>query len=763
LLQILQLCPGLEVPVATVSAVTKSIDAFLKLRRTPSRKTKYIPTTFFFMNWQDNALRKAKLREVLTSKVTQCLLPSPITDFVISRKLSAKIATKVFNYTKVARELPPPVSENPADCPCRTLFSKAFRPKGGCVRTGSMRIVALSSLRRLLSYGASFRTKQPVYDPLVAIKVCLNDYIARQDEVAKDTFIAWKTTVLDLCSKNLKASRKLHKTKHTPMFSWKDWSYLRFLQKHLVIHYTDKAANNIAFRCKSEYVRTLATELDNPAGTYERVATTEEDLVKEHERFLKPLFLFDQKCKRLGYLYIATKFHKAGQRFVAGMSKCTTTYLSKILSDVGNFVLETLRQQDDDRIIKTGIRRFFVVNGFEEVASFVHSWKFNSTDSRSLRSGDFSTMYTSLPLHQLKYNVNFALLEAWEYTANKLSCDLSEVRLVWKQGEPCVWVRQRTSATLHSGRMHSFTRQELHRLICWLVDNTFVVNAGLCRRQVIGLPMGTNCAPCLCNLCLFTWEYRYIQRLVEKGNIDEAASHHMTFRLIDDVLSIGNPFAEAFFTNCYPPSLTLNETTLADGSVNFLGMHFKDTGDLKLAVDVYDKRKDFPFKVVRYPHLDSAIPSSIPYGVFVGQLHRFKRICSSYTCFVRNACDVANTLGRQKSCFRRLKRTFSSFCRHWLSRSRWGVKVSSLICFFNDNLQLCWMGPTTRDLTRLPRTRSSVTPSGLAWLSRNFPALSQVQYGSRPYLSSLVGTLHANPSVEVSLVRQVRTESPGLF
>ena len=209
---------------------------------------------------------------------------------------------------------------------------------------------------------------------------------------------------------------------------------------------------------------------------------------------------------------MATKFHKSGQRFVAGLSLCSTSNLSSMLSDVCNFVLETLRQQDDKRIKRTGIRRFFVVNGYEEVALFLHSWKFHS-HANSLKTGDFSTMYTSLPLKKLKYNIRFALTEAWLYVAEDLGCDWSEIRLVWKPGSQCVWSRSRSSTKpIHKKSMHSFNGEDLDRLIGWLIDNTYVVNGSVCRRQTVGLPMGTNCAPALCNLGPITWEYCYIRK-----------------------------------------------------------------------------------------------------------------------------------------------------------------------------------------------------------------------------------------------------------
>ena len=95
--------------------------------------------------------------------------------------------------------------------------------------------------------------------------------------------------------------------------------------------------------------------------------------------------------------------------------------------------------------------------------------------------------------------------------------------------------------------MHCFNGEDLDRLIGWLIDNTYVVNGSVCRRQTVGLPMGTNCAPALCNLGLFTWEFCYIERLVSRGDIEKARAHHMTFRLIDDVLTVNNPFRADFF------------------------------------------------------------------------------------------------------------------------------------------------------------------------------------------------------------------------
>jgi len=49
-----------------------------------------------------------------------------------------------------------------------------------------------------------------------------------------------------------------------------------------------------------------------------------------------------------------------------------------------------------------------------------------------------------------------------------------------------------------------------------------------------------------------------------------------------------------------------------------------------LTTKLYDKRDDFNFPIVNYPILDSNIPSSPAYGVYMSQLIRYSKI--GYHC-----------------------------------------------------------------------------------------------------------------------------------
>ena len=58
-----------------------------------------------------------------------------------------------------------------------------------------------------------------------------------------------------------------------------------------------------------------------------------------------------------------------------------------------------------------------------------------------------------------------------------------------------------------------------------------------------------------------------------------------------------------------------------------------------VSTKIYDKRDDFNFEIVNFPFLDGDVPWSLSYGVYISQLIRFARVCSSVDDFNgRNTC-----------------------------------------------------------------------------------------------------------------------------
>ena len=108
-------------------------------------------------------------------------------------------------------------------------------------------------------------------------------------------------------------------------------------------------------------------------------------------------------------------------------------------------------------------------------------------------------------------------------------------------------------------------------------------------------------------------------------------------------------------------------------------MHIKSLGN-RFQVAVFDKRTTFPFEVRRYPRIDSLIPSTIPYGVFTGQLHRGYRICSEYADFLSYSKQVAQRLMVNGCSKQRLLKKFKGFTRAIVRK--YNVKAVQLASLF---------------------------------------------------------------------------------
>ena len=87
--------------------------------------------------------------------------------------------------------------------------------------------------------------------------------------------------------------------------------------------------------------------------------------------------------------------------------------------------------------------------------------------------------------------------------------------------------------------------------------------------------MGTNCAPLLADLCLYSYEDAFIQEILKKNEKKLARSFNFTFCYIDDVLSLNNSRFGDFVDCIYPIELELMNTTDTNRSASYLELHLE--------------------------------------------------------------------------------------------------------------------------------------------------------------------------------------------
>ena len=121
--------------------------------------------------------------------------------------------------------------------------------------------------------------------------------------------------------------------------------------------------------------------------------------------------------------------------------------------------------------------------------------------------------------------------------------------------------------------------------------------------KLVKLVMGTNCAPLLADIFLYSYEAEFIQSLLSAGKKRLASQFNFTYRYIDDVLSINNPDFENYLGQMYPPELEIKDTTESNTSAFFLELLLSIGRDGQLHTSLYDKRDDFNFHITNFPFL----------------------------------------------------------------------------------------------------------------------------------------------------------------
>ena len=111
-------------------------------------------------------------------------------------------------------------------------------------------------------------------------------------------------------------------------------------------------------------------------------------------------------------------------------------------------------------------------------------------------------------------------------------------------------------------------------------------------RQIVGIPMGTNCAPLVAYLFLFCYERDFMKDLSSDNQADVIKAFNSTSRYLDDFLNIDNPYFEGMVNQIYPPELQLNKANTSDIEDPFLDLHLFISNGF-VSSKIYDKRDDF--------------------------------------------------------------------------------------------------------------------------------------------------------------------------
>ena len=118
----------------------------------------------------------------------------------------------------------------------------------------------------------------------------------------------------------------------------------------------------------------------------------------------------------------------------------------------------------------------------------------------SIQIFDFSILYTSIPHDLLKSLMNSIINNAFKYKNGATRYTHIKVG--------------RNKSYFPSGPLNGdnkYTANDICKMIEFFMDNIYVRFGGQLFRQMVGILMGTNCAPLLADLFLYSYENEFFR------------------------------------------------------------------------------------------------------------------------------------------------------------------------------------------------------------------------------------------------------------
>ena len=178
---------------------------------------------------------------------------------------------------------------------------------------------------------------------------------------------------------------------------------------------------------------------------------------------------------------------------------------------------------------------FWSIKNSGEVLNTLKSREFRAT---SLSTYDFSTLYTTLPHNLIKEK----LINLIEWTFKR-------------EGSPYIACNERQAffTSEDTKRYKLWSCQNVCEALIYLLDNIYIRFGTKLYRRIVGIPMGTNCTPLVADLFLFCYERDFMTSLSDVKQAEIIEAFKSTYRYLDDLLNIDNPYFEGMVNRIYSP------------------------------------------------------------------------------------------------------------------------------------------------------------------------------------------------------------------
>ena len=577
----------------------------------------------FVIRYQNHGIGMLKLNDIINSQAMEETIPlAAIEKFqpMLIYKYEPTIRSKIFNYKETVKNYESN-SEDTMTCSCAD--SEYTDKDHKHVVTGNLHIIKNKKLRDLFRKGPNFRERKPItwWKTMRYLKQDINNFIKKWSNttgMAEECFSEWKITLLANIKEKIKTlRRRLPFTSVKSVLNDKKCKEdLDELKDKYVLVPIDKAANNIGFICKKYFLQIIKQE--TLSETYEECEETVEEVISNVKEGLSDTGIsFEKDFKDLPQIHATLKMHKTPVkfRFIIGSRTSILKSAAKKLVQILKLVMRSHRRYCNKIKFYTGIERYWIADNNKAILDYISHINTNSK-ARNVQTFDFSTLYTKIPLEDLKEKLQNVISKAFKGGCNQyIRVSRTEAR----------WNNQRNRQT--------YSKEQIFKMLDLVIENSFFTFGSTLYRQKIGIPMGIDPAPQMANLYLYYYEAAYMEKLT-KENYGAARKFNFTSRFIDDLATLNNDgqlMKEK--EKIYPDELKLNLENPDDQHATFLDLNIA-IEQTKFNTKTYDKREDFNFDIVNFPDLAGNIPHRAAYGVYISQIIRYARLCSRFEDFI---------------------------------------------------------------------------------------------------------------------------------
>ena len=217
-----------------------------------------------------------------------------------------------------------------------------------------------------------------------------------------------------------------------------------------VVTTADKAGNNVVFICKKFYHEHILSEVGACTGsnetkvnsTYKVSSMSVDCIIKFHVNFCKRYGIDLATAQRsLPYFHWSPKLHKKpyGSRFIAASSCCSTTIISKVLTACLGLVKQRQQGYYDAVYRNSGMQGYWLIKNSDEVSEVVSEVNQREQVS-SIKTYDFSTVYTNLPHKELKERIPRLIKESFEGLGKKYISIDRYYNAIWTKNKRRSWL-----------------------------------------------------------------------------------------------------------------------------------------------------------------------------------------------------------------------------------------------------------------------------------------------------------------------------------